>query len=96
MIEPIVRKRWTIAEATSPPGPTAPSPQFTSHETACILNASEEEAHDDITIYSSCIVGRQEQLSRPRGPRLTLSLRQVHLGPVDALAMEEHPSVTLC
>jgi hypothetical protein len=53
MSEPIVRKRWAIAEATSPPGPTAPSPQLTSHETACILNASEEEAHVEITIYSS-------------------------------------------
>jgi hypothetical protein len=52
MSEPIVRKRWAIAEATSPPSPTAPSPQFTSHETACILNASVEEAHVEITIYS--------------------------------------------
>ena len=53
MSEPTVRKRWVIAEATSPPGLTAPSPQFTSHETACILNASEEEAYVEITIYSS-------------------------------------------
>jgi hypothetical protein len=28
-------------------------PQFTSHETACILNAPEEEAHVEITIYFS-------------------------------------------
>ena len=30
-----------------------PKPQFTSHEPACILNASEEEAQVEITIYSS-------------------------------------------
>jgi len=36
-----------------PSWPTAPSPQFTSHETACILNAPEEEAQVEITIYSS-------------------------------------------
>ena len=53
MSEPIARKRWAIAEATSPPGPTAPSPQFTSYQTACILNASEEEAHVEFTISFS-------------------------------------------
>ncbi len=52
MSEPTGRKRWAIAGATAPPGPTAPSPQFTSHETARILNAS-EEAHVEITIYFS-------------------------------------------
>ena len=72
MSEPIGRKRWAMAEATSPPGPTAPSPQFTSHETACILNASEEEAHGEITIYSShrepvSLVARSS-VSRPRAP----------------------------
>jgi hypothetical protein len=30
-----------------------PKPQFTSHESACILNASEEEPHVEITIYFS-------------------------------------------
>jgi hypothetical protein len=30
-----------------------PKTLFTSHETASILNASEEEAHVEITIYSS-------------------------------------------
>jgi hypothetical protein len=53
MSEPIGRKRWAIVEATFSPGPTAPSPRFTSHETACILNASEEEAHVEITVCFS-------------------------------------------
>jgi hypothetical protein len=73
MSEPIGRKRWAIAEATSPPGPTAPSPQFTSYETACILNASEEEAHVEITV---CFFHREpvrlfahSSVSRPRSPK---------------------------
>lgn len=53
MSEPIVRKRWAIAKATSPPDQTAPSPQLTSYETAYILNAAEEEGHVEITIYFS-------------------------------------------
>ncbi len=28
-----------------------PEPQFTSHETACLLNTSDEEAHVQITLY---------------------------------------------
>jgi hypothetical protein len=72
MSEPIVRKWWTIAEATSPLGPTAPSPQFTSHETACILNASEEEAHVEITIYFShrepVSLFARSSVRRPRAP----------------------------
>jgi hypothetical protein len=35
-------------------------------------------------------------LWRPRGPRLTLSLRQILLDPADSLAMEDHSRVTLC
>jgi hypothetical protein len=72
MSEPIVRKRWAIAEATSPPDPTAPSPQCTSHETACILNASEEESHVEITIYFShrepVTLFARKSVSRPRSP----------------------------
>jgi len=72
MSELIARKRWAIAEATSPTGPTAPSPQFTSRETACILNASEEEAHVEITIYFShrepISLFAHSSVSRPRAP----------------------------
>jgi hypothetical protein len=61
-----------MAEAASPPGSMAPSPQFTSHETACILNASEEEAHVEITIYFShrepVSLFAHSSVSRPRAP----------------------------
>ena len=49
-----------------------PKPQFTSHETACILNASEEEAHAEITIYFShrepVDPFARSPMSRPRVP----------------------------
>jgi hypothetical protein len=49
-----------------------PKPQFTSHETACILNASEEEAYDEIIIYFSHRepVGpfARSSVSRPQAP----------------------------
>ncbi|MFD1079897.1 sensory rhodopsin transducer, partial [Longispora fulva] len=32
---------------------TGPEPEFTSHETACILNTSEEKAEVEITIFFS-------------------------------------------
>ena len=47
-------------------------PQFTSHGTACILNASEEEAHVEITIYFShrepVSLFAHSSVSRPRSP----------------------------
>ncbi len=51
MSEAIGRRRWAIAEGYIPSWSTGPEPQFTSHETACLLNASEEEAHVEITAY---------------------------------------------
>ncbi len=51
MDNPIGRKRWAIAEGYIPSWSNGPEPQFTSHETACILNTSEQEAHVQITIY---------------------------------------------
>lgn len=49
----IGRKRWAIAEGYIPGWSNGPEPQFTSHETVCLLNASEEEAHVRITVYFS-------------------------------------------
>jgi hypothetical protein len=46
-------KRWAIAEGYIPGWSHGPEPQFTSHETVCILNASHEEAHVTITIFYS-------------------------------------------
>ena len=47
----IGRRRWAIAEGYIPAGSTGPAPQMTSHETACILNASDRDAHVEITIF---------------------------------------------
>jgi hypothetical protein len=52
-IEPIGRRRWAIAEGYIPGNSHGPEPQMTSHETACILNTSEREAHVEITIFFS-------------------------------------------
>jgi hypothetical protein len=46
-------KRWAIAEGYIPGWSNGPEPQFTSHETACLLNVSDEEAHVTITAYFS-------------------------------------------
>lgn len=51
MATPIGHKRWAIAEGYIPAESTGPEPQMTSHETACLLNASDEEAHVEITVY---------------------------------------------
>lgn len=47
----IGHRRWAIAEGYIPSYSNGPEPQFLSHETACILNASNEEAHVTITVY---------------------------------------------
>jgi hypothetical protein len=51
MTRTIGRTRWAIAEGYIPPTSTGPEPQMTSHETACILNANDADAHVAITIY---------------------------------------------
>ncbi len=53
MSPPIGRRRWAIAEGYIPSWSNGPEPQFTSHETACLLNASDEEAHVEITVFFS-------------------------------------------
>jgi hypothetical protein len=51
MKNPIGRKRWAIAEGYIPSWSHGPEPQMTSHETVCILNASDQDAHVEIIIY---------------------------------------------
>jgi hypothetical protein len=48
---PIGRKRWAIAEGYIPTWSHGPAPELSSHETACLLNASGDEAHIAITIF---------------------------------------------
>jgi hypothetical protein len=50
---PIGSKRWAIAEGYIPASSQGPEPEMTSHETACLLNASDQDAHVQITIYFS-------------------------------------------
>jgi hypothetical protein len=46
-------RRWAIAEGYVPGWSNGPEPQFTSHETVCLLNTSDEDAHVTITAYFS-------------------------------------------
>ena len=49
----IGRTTWAIAEGYIPPYSHGPAPQFTSHETACFLNAGERDAHIRLTVFFS-------------------------------------------
>ena len=49
----IGQKRWAIAEGYIPETSHGPEPQMTSHETAYFLNASDQDAHVQITVYFS-------------------------------------------
>ena len=50
-MEAIGARRWAIAEGYIPEWSTGPEPQMTSHETACILNTTDRDAHIEITIF---------------------------------------------
>jgi hypothetical protein len=67
--EPIGATRWAIAEGYIPRGSHGPEPQMTSHETVCLLNTGDRDAHVEITIYFSD--------REPSGPyRLTVPARR--------------------
>jgi hypothetical protein len=71
MKTPIGRKTWAIAEGCIPAWSNGPEPQFTSHEAFCILNAADEEAHVELTIYFA--------YREPVGPyRMTIGARRTH------------------
>ncbi len=53
MNNPIGRKRWAIAEGYIPDASHGPEPEMTSHETACLFNPSDQDAHVVITIFFS-------------------------------------------
>lgn len=50
-MDAIGRTCWVIAEGYIPEWSHGPEHLTTSHETACILNASDREAHVEITLY---------------------------------------------
>ena len=47
------RKIWVIPEGYIPSKSNGPQPEMLSHETACILNMNNEDAHIRIMIYFS-------------------------------------------
>lgn len=52
-MEAIGKKIWAIAEGYIPPYGNGKEPQFTSHETACILNTNKTPANIQLTVYFS-------------------------------------------
>jgi hypothetical protein len=48
---PIGHRIWAIAEGYIPPQSTGTSRELTGHETVCILNAADADAHIEITVY---------------------------------------------
>jgi hypothetical protein len=62
---------WAIAEGYIPGKSTGPEPEMTSHETACLLNTTDSDAHVEITIFFS---NRE-----PAGPYLvTVPAKRTH------------------
>ena len=59
-MEAIGRKRWAIAEGYIPSESSFSDRALISHETACILNAADRDAHVTITIFFA----NRESLSR--------------------------------
>lgn len=47
----IGRTRWAIAEGYIPGWSNGPGREMTSHEAVCILNATDGDAHVEITVY---------------------------------------------
>jgi hypothetical protein len=50
-MEAIGKKRWAIAEGYIPSESVSTERALLSHETACILNAGDDEAHITLTIF---------------------------------------------
>jgi hypothetical protein len=47
----IGRRRWAIAEGYIPSESTHAHRELVSHETACILNAGDRDAHIEVTLF---------------------------------------------
>jgi hypothetical protein len=48
---PVGHRRWVIPEGWIPARSHGPEPEMTSHEAACVLNVSDDEAHLQIWIF---------------------------------------------
>jgi len=51
MGKPLGHTQWAIPEGYIPFQSTGPAPSMTSHETACLLNTGDRDAHVEITLY---------------------------------------------
>jgi hypothetical protein len=49
-MEPVGHTRWVIPEGWIPGWSNGPEPEMLSHETACMVNASNRDAHVRITV----------------------------------------------
>ena len=73
-MQPIGRRRWSIAEGHIPSQSSFSDRALISHETACILNANDQEAHIEMTVFFA----DREPVGPYRitvAPRRTLHLR---------------------
>jgi hypothetical protein len=50
-MKPFGHRRWAIAEGWIPDYSHGPEPAMLSHETACLLNAADQDAHVEITLF---------------------------------------------
>jgi hypothetical protein len=84
----IGRKVWVIPEGYIPGASTGAGRAFESHETACMLNAGEQDAHVRITIFFSD--------REPAGPYLAVvpARRTLHLRFNDLSSPERVPRDT--
>jgi hypothetical protein len=87
-MEAIGRRRWSIAEGYIPSESSFSDRALISHETACILNAGDRDAHVEITIF---FANRE-----PVGPyRVTVGARRtLHLRFNDMREPQEIPRDT--
>ena len=81
-------RRWVIAEGWIPDGSTGPAPAMTSHETACMVNTGDDDAHVEVHVL---VTDRE-----PAGPyRLTVPARRtVHMRFNDLTDPEPVPLAT--
>ena len=71
MKQSIGKRIWAIAEGYIPGWSNGPAPEFTSHEAFCILNATDDEAHIELTIFYAD--------REPVGPyKITVAARRTH------------------
>jgi hypothetical protein len=82
------KRRWAIPEGYIPPDDSAKSRALISHEAACLLNASDSDAHVQLTVY---FADRE-----PAGPyRVTVPARRtLHLRFNDLREPERIPTGT--